>query len=366
MPAAEEATRASHSDNKNALGRFILHAGPRVVLRNASGLSYVHGDHLRSGTNTTGAQVSSQRYYPWGSQRGGSSLATPFRFNDQREAPAIGLYYYHARYYDPALGRFISADTIVPEPGNPQDLNRYSYVRNGPCRYVDPSGNCIPEECPGTASNHGLYDDLPISPQQATLAKEMARKFGIPYEFLAAVLQTQQEVDYGFLDAVEDALLQGALLQIKVRPDRVATSPEMLLYPDFVPDLTMSTASLLDLSLGPGQVKISVAAAMEDKFAPAGLLPRSASSYGVIERLETNRGNIGYMAAYLRSLADLRTGRQGPHLTDLGTIDMQIIYGVYRTGIPVGYGSLEAYQSARQPGPVGRLLSQNALDVYRR
>ncbi len=50
--------------------------------------------------------------------------------------------YCGARYYDAALGRFISADTIVPGAGNPQALNRYSYVLNNPVRYVDPSGNC--------------------------------------------------------------------------------------------------------------------------------------------------------------------------------------------------------------------------------
>jgi hypothetical protein len=50
------------------------------------------------------------------------------------------------RYYDPTLGRFVSADTIVPEPGNPQSLNRYAYVKNNPLRYVDPSGNFEKEE----------------------------------------------------------------------------------------------------------------------------------------------------------------------------------------------------------------------------
>ena len=48
---------------------------------------------------------------------------------------------YHARYYDPLIGRFISADTIVPKPGDPQSLNRYSYVRNNPLKYTDPSGH---------------------------------------------------------------------------------------------------------------------------------------------------------------------------------------------------------------------------------
>jgi RHS repeat-associated protein len=53
---------------------------------------------------------------------------------------STGLYFYNARYYDPALGRFIQPDSIVPEPGNPQSFNRYSYVLNNPLRYTDPTG----------------------------------------------------------------------------------------------------------------------------------------------------------------------------------------------------------------------------------
>jgi hypothetical protein len=51
------------------------------------------------------------------------------------------LSYYNARWYDAQLGRFVSADTIVPEPGKPQALNRFSYVYNNPLRYVDPTGH---------------------------------------------------------------------------------------------------------------------------------------------------------------------------------------------------------------------------------
>ncbi len=42
------------------------------------------------------------------------------------------------------LGRFLSPDTQAPDLGNPQDLNLYSYVRNNPVRFNDPSGHCIP------------------------------------------------------------------------------------------------------------------------------------------------------------------------------------------------------------------------------
>ena len=51
--------------------------------------------------------------------------------------------HYGARYYLPGLRRFISADSIVPDPGNSQSLNRYSYVENKPLTFNDPSGHSL-------------------------------------------------------------------------------------------------------------------------------------------------------------------------------------------------------------------------------
>jgi hypothetical protein len=38
------------------------------------------------------------------------------------------------------LGRFVSPDSIIPQPGSPQAWDRYSYVNNSPVNYTDPSG----------------------------------------------------------------------------------------------------------------------------------------------------------------------------------------------------------------------------------
>ena len=54
----------------------------------------------------------------------------------------IGLIYMNARFYVPYINRFASADTIVPDPTNPQSFNRYSYVENNPINFSDPSGHC--------------------------------------------------------------------------------------------------------------------------------------------------------------------------------------------------------------------------------
>ncbi|MFZ1265202.1 MAG: RHS repeat-associated core domain-containing protein, partial [Anaerolineae bacterium] len=84
-------------------------------------------------------------YKPWGESRGTPVGATPTqrRFTGQvLDEVAGGLYFYNARYYDPTLARFTQGDTIVPGAGNPQNLNRYSYVGNNPLRYTDPAGLC--------------------------------------------------------------------------------------------------------------------------------------------------------------------------------------------------------------------------------
>ena len=56
---------------------------------------------------------------------------------------ALELVHMNARIYDPALGRFLSADSIIQFEGDLQSYNRYSYVLNNPLKYTDPSGNFI-------------------------------------------------------------------------------------------------------------------------------------------------------------------------------------------------------------------------------
>ena len=57
----------------------------------------------------------------------------------QRLEASLGLMYYGARWYDPALGRFIQADTIVL--GGEQGLDRYAYANNNPVNFTDPIGH---------------------------------------------------------------------------------------------------------------------------------------------------------------------------------------------------------------------------------
>ncbi len=124
--------------------RYFYFGGMLLARRNTSTQIY-HKDHL-TGINTmtdaAGGLVGSIYYYPYGDTRSTSgSIDTEKRFTGQRQSSATGLYYYNARWYDPTIGRFISADTIVPNLSS-QSLNRYSYVDNNPLRFRDPTGRC--------------------------------------------------------------------------------------------------------------------------------------------------------------------------------------------------------------------------------
>ncbi|NLS79687.1 MAG: RHS repeat-associated core domain-containing protein, partial [Chloroflexi bacterium] len=84
------------------------------------------------------------RYKAYGASRYTyGTTPTTYHFTGQREESTIGLYYYGARWYDPALGRFVQADSIVPNGAYPQDFNRYAYTRNNPVKFIDSSGHWV-------------------------------------------------------------------------------------------------------------------------------------------------------------------------------------------------------------------------------
>ena len=114
-------------------------------MKKGSTFTYLHSGHLGDTalqTNTSGNMVTNQGYYAFGKKRIGGTLSTDHNFTGQK-IDGSGLLYYNARYYDPQIGQFVSPDTVVPEPTNLFDYNRYMYVRGNSLKYNDPTGHCI-------------------------------------------------------------------------------------------------------------------------------------------------------------------------------------------------------------------------------
>ncbi len=143
-----------------------------------NGLFYLHSDHLgsvsaMSDVNGNLVPDSTARYTPFGDWRtepGTNPAITDRGYTGHKHnnlsgsdgANDLGLIYMNARYYVPNTNRWLSPDSIVPDPTNPQSLNRYSYSRNNPVNRVDPTGHrdCeFDDYCPPPASPSPLISE---------------------------------------------------------------------------------------------------------------------------------------------------------------------------------------------------------------
>jgi RHS repeat-associated protein len=132
---------------------YILRDGLLAATVDATGVRYVHLDHLgtpRAVTNAAGARVDDRHYRPFGEEIVARPDPLRLKFtgherdDDGTTLPYGDVDYMHARYYNASIGRFLSLDkaddTDIFEP---QSWNKYTYARNNPLKYNDPDGNII-------------------------------------------------------------------------------------------------------------------------------------------------------------------------------------------------------------------------------
>jgi len=114
---------------------------PLATLR-SSATSYFHADGLGSITSLSSAAGSIANTYTYDSYgnltASTGSLTNSFRYTGREFDSETGLYYYRARYYDPAAGRFLREDPLGFRGG----INKYAYVSNSAPNFRDPRGLC--------------------------------------------------------------------------------------------------------------------------------------------------------------------------------------------------------------------------------
>ena len=143
--------------------RFYTFGGATVAVRTAQGLSLLLGDEQGSAqimmplhTDSNGALLPATQadadatertaYAPYGARRGEDLEDINRGWLGQVEDKGTGLTYLNARYYDPALGRFLSPDPLM-NPGDPRTLDPYRYADNNPIVYTDATG--LRPDCSG-------------------------------------------------------------------------------------------------------------------------------------------------------------------------------------------------------------------------
>ena len=95
-----------------------------------------------SNTVNSAAVLGNQVYGPYGNgSYSKGTITTPKGYTGQYNDALTQLDYFNARYYDPFVGVFLSADT---KQGNLQGMDPYAYVGGNPETRTDPSGQCWP------------------------------------------------------------------------------------------------------------------------------------------------------------------------------------------------------------------------------
>ena len=116
-------------------------------------------------------------YTPYGQLRGADNVAVDRGWLGQVEDTETGLTYLNARYYDPALQRFLSPDPLM-NPGDPRTLDAYRYAENNPVVFTDASG--LFAACSGVSgaaetaclkSYYGGRKQTPPAPGKATTSR---------------------------------------------------------------------------------------------------------------------------------------------------------------------------------------------------
>ncbi|MFZ5353381.1 MAG: RHS repeat-associated core domain-containing protein, partial [Bacillota bacterium] len=100
-----------------------------------------HGD-VEQLTSSIGDVIKDYEYDAFGVEQNiDPNDSNPFRYCGEYFDKETGTIYLRARYYDPAIGRFISEDSYLGRIEDPLSLNLYTYCHNNPIIFEDPSGN---------------------------------------------------------------------------------------------------------------------------------------------------------------------------------------------------------------------------------
>ncbi len=140
---------AEYDNSGNLIKRYAYMPGnyaPAQMADSAGNVYTVHSDHLdtpKQMTDSTGQVVWSAEHTAYGESTpntdvdgDGNHVTLNVRFPGQYYDSETGLFYNYFRYYDPRIGRYITADPIGQYGG----INTYLYVNANPLMFTDPLG----------------------------------------------------------------------------------------------------------------------------------------------------------------------------------------------------------------------------------
>jgi RHS repeat-associated protein len=234
----------------------------------------------------------------------GPSANDRFAYTGRELDPETGLYYYRARYYDAASGRFLAEDPLGFQGG---DTNLFSYVRNTSTNAVDPLGLALRAPLPNPLANPNLAGAMQVGLGLTQGATAMAL-IGLPGgAFLAVPLALRAGDNIGTgIGTIRDQQLHNTLLNTGLR--NLGTG--LNLSPEAAAILAALSEAGFDITLGNTSARLLTRAQVEALILET--LGRTPSGETTI--CLTQRYTLGRFARGLRvaSAFDDVTPLEGP------------------------------------------------------
>ena len=167
-----DASTGNGTDYIYLAGRLVANQRPAT----AGGISYYYNDlqgSVIATTDAVGTFRTSVDYRPYGQQVLGATETGP-GYTGHVNDPDLGLVYMQARYYDPAVGRFLSTDPAGSSPGNFYSFNQYEYANNSPIVNIDADGRQSVQTQVADFSHFGGSLDPRQDPLLSTTGKAIA------------------------------------------------------------------------------------------------------------------------------------------------------------------------------------------------
>lgn len=168
-------------------------------------MTFLHHDarmSLAATTDASGAILSRHLWSPYGEPDVAPTASTPGYSGHLTDADT-GLVYMGQRYYDPALGVFISADPVTARENPLSAFNRYRYANSNPYRFFDPDGRSA---CPGSSKSNCIQADTYDSSRSTGQTSQASTSVGnamVSQKGVVAVKEGGSVEKIGFVVATE-------------------------------------------------------------------------------------------------------------------------------------------------------------------
>ena len=328
---------------------------------------------VRQIVDASGNVILAESYEPYGTVLTSTGTASSiFGYAGEQFDTYIKLVFLRSRYYDPGTGRFLTKDSWQGDYTRPQSLDTWSYVEGNPINHVDPNGQQCgtcgdetpppPPDCvPSPPFGYCVDENSIVSTFEATIlrptVKQNARQFGIPWQILGGVLESERKIDWDFNNMLRELAIWYSLSVFGKSDPAISV-----------------TKNPSNPASGYGNIHVPTARSAADYFASEYLLcvkmqldiSKGDSDAVVVTKLQNFDFNIRTAAAVVRQLADYRFGSdRNPlkidhsNLADWMLTDAVALWHGYRFGVPgvsppnmgLGFRRLEDFQDRTKTLP---------------